>query len=50
VVAQLAGFEAPAGAWESEILSARLADYEPDWLDERCFAGHVPWMRLRATG
>ena len=47
VVAQLEGFEAPAGAWESEILAAQLADYEPDWLDERCLAGHVAWMRLR---
>ena len=47
VVAQLEGFEAPAGAWESEILAAQLADYEPDWLDERCLAGHIAWMRLR---
>ena len=28
VVAQLEGFEAPAGAWESEILPARVAGYE----------------------
>ena len=27
---------APAGAWESEILPARIADYEPAWLDDRC--------------
>jgi ATP-dependent helicase Lhr and Lhr-like helicase len=47
VVAQLEGFEAPAAAWESEILAARLADYEPGWLDERCLAGHIAWMRLR---
>ncbi|MEA2990921.1 MAG: ATP-dependent helicase Lhr and Lhr-like helicase, partial [Alphaproteobacteria bacterium] len=47
VVAQLEGFEAPAGAWESENLAARHADYEPDWLDERCLAGHIAWMRLR---
>ena len=47
VVAQLEGFEAPAGAWESEILAARLADYEPGWLDERCLAGQIAWMRLR---
>ena len=31
VLAQLEGFEAPAAAWESEILPARLADYDPDW-------------------
>ena len=47
VVAQLEGFEAPAAAWESEILPVRLADYEPDWLDERCLAGQIAWMRLR---
>jgi ATP-dependent helicase Lhr and Lhr-like helicase len=47
VVAQLEGFEAPAGAWESEILPARLAEYEPFWLDDRCLAGHVAWARLR---
>ena len=47
VVAQLEGFEAPAAAWESEILPARLAGYEPGWLDERCLAGQIAWMRLR---
>jgi ATP-dependent Lhr-like helicase len=47
VAAQLEGFEAPASAWESEILPARLAGYEPRWLDDRCLAGQVTWMRLR---
>jgi ATP-dependent Lhr-like helicase len=47
VVAQLEGFEAPAAAWESEILPARLADYAPRWLDDRCLAGQVAWLRLR---
>src|SRR5947207_2551028 len=46
VVGQLEGFEAPAGAWETEILPARLAGYEPTWLDDRCLAGHVAWTRL----
>jgi ATP-dependent Lhr-like helicase len=46
VVGQLEGFEAPAGAWETEILPARLAGYEPAWLDDRCLAGHVAWTRL----
>jgi ATP-dependent Lhr-like helicase len=46
-VAQLEGFEAPAGAWESEILPSRLAGYEPAWLDEQCRTGHVAWARLR---
>jgi ATP-dependent helicase Lhr and Lhr-like helicase len=46
-VAQLEGFEAPAGAWETEILPARVADYEPAWLDDECLAGRVAWARLR---
>jgi ATP-dependent Lhr-like helicase len=47
IVAQLEGYEAPAGAWETEILPARIAGYEPAWLDDRCVAGHVAWRRLR---
>jgi ATP-dependent Lhr-like helicase len=47
VVAQLEGFEAPAGAWETEILPARLAEYEPSWLDDQCLAGRIAWARLR---
>ena len=47
VVAQLEGFEAPAGAWETEILPARLADYDPAWLDEQCLAGRIAWTRLK---
>lgn len=47
IVDQLEGFEAAAGAWETEILPARIAGYEPAWLDERCMAGRVMWARLR---
>ena len=47
VVGQLEGFEAPAGAWESEILPARLAGYKPAWLDDRCLAGRIAWSRLK---
>jgi ATP-dependent Lhr-like helicase len=46
VLAQLEGFEAPAGAWESDILPARVAAYEPEWLDEHCRAGRIVWMRV----
>src|SRR5260221_2111663 len=46
IVEQLEGFEAAAGSWETEILPARLGDYEPAWLDARCLAGHVTWARL----
>jgi ATP-dependent Lhr-like helicase len=47
VVGQLEGVEAPAGAWETEILPARLKGYDPAWLDERCLAGRITWARLR---
>ena len=46
VVNQLAGFEAPASAWEDTILPARLSDYEPSLLDDACLAGRVAWARL----
>jgi ATP-dependent helicase Lhr and Lhr-like helicase len=45
-VALLEGFEAPAGAWETEILPARIAAYEPAWLDDQCLAGRIAWARL----
>jgi ATP-dependent Lhr-like helicase len=44
---QLEGFEAAAGAWETEILPARLDGYEPSWLDDQCLAGRIVWARLR---
>src|SRR5271170_3224345 len=50
VLAQLEGFEAPAGAWETEIIPSRVAEYEPQWLDEHCRAGRFIWTRLAARG
>jgi ATP-dependent helicase Lhr and Lhr-like helicase len=47
VLGQLEGFEAPAGAWETEILPARVAEYDPAWLDDHCLAGRIAWTRLR---
>ena len=47
IVAQLEGFEAPAIAWETEILPLRLAGYEAAWLDDLCLAGRATWARLR---
>jgi ATP-dependent Lhr-like helicase len=47
VLAQLEGFEAPAAAWESDVLPARLDGYEIGWLDALCQSGRVVWMRLR---
>ncbi|HKX26397.1 MAG TPA: DEAD/DEAH box helicase [Blastocatellia bacterium] len=46
VVDQLEGFEAAAGAWEGEILPARLEDYDPAWLDALCLSGRVVWARM----
>ncbi len=46
VIAQLQGFEAPAAAWEAEILPARLEDYDFTWLDDLCLSGRAVWTRL----
>jgi ATP-dependent Lhr-like helicase len=46
LIDQLEGFPAPAAAWESEILPARLADYDPVWLDALCLAGRLAWGRM----
>jgi ATP-dependent Lhr-like helicase len=46
VLAQLEGFEAAAAAWEGEILPARVAKYEPAWLDGLCLAGRYVWGRV----
>ncbi|TMH76011.1 MAG: DEAD/DEAH box helicase [Betaproteobacteria bacterium] len=46
IVAQLEGFEAPAAAWETEILPARVNEYDPVWLDELSRAGRVVWTRI----
>jgi ATP-dependent Lhr-like helicase len=46
VVGQLQGFHAAAGAWEREILPARVAGYEPGLLDALCLSGEVAWGRL----
>ena len=45
-IEQLQGIELPAGDWESSVLPARVADYDPVWLDELCLAGEVAWVRL----
>jgi ATP-dependent Lhr-like helicase len=42
----LEGFEAAAGAWETEILPARIEEYEHSWLDDQCLGGHIVWARL----
>jgi len=49
VLAQLEGYEAPAAAWEGELLPARVRDYSIGWLDDLCTAGRTLWTRLRAS-
>jgi ATP-dependent helicase Lhr and Lhr-like helicase len=48
IIGQLQGFESAAGAWEREILPARLTGYDPAWLDALCLSGETTWGRLTA--
>jgi ATP-dependent Lhr-like helicase len=43
---QMEGFEAPAVEWERTLLPARVANYDPRWLDNLCLAGVVGWGRI----
>jgi ATP-dependent Lhr-like helicase len=47
VLQQLEGLEAPAAAWEADILPARIADYDYNWLDMSCLSGKTSWGRFR---
>jgi ATP-dependent Lhr-like helicase len=47
IVAQLEGFELPAGVWENKVLAARMQDYDPQWLDHLFLSGELVWGRLR---
>jgi ATP-dependent Lhr-like helicase len=44
----LDGYEVAAAAWESEVLPARIAQYDPLWLDGLCLSGETSWGRLTA--
>src|SRR5439155_10020648 len=45
----LDGFEPPAGGWETDVLPARMREYDPLWLDGLCLSGEVAWGRLSQT-
>jgi ATP-dependent Lhr-like helicase len=45
-IEQLEGFEAPAVEWERTLLPARVANYDPQWLDNLCLAGVIGWGRI----
>ena len=49
-LARLEGVEAPAASWESEVLPARMLDFDPAWLDHLCLAGRAAWLRLPPEG
>jgi ATP-dependent Lhr-like helicase len=42
---QLEGCLIPAGAWEEDILPARVKDYLPSMLDRLCATGRIAWCR-----
>lgn len=46
IVKQLQGYEISAAAWEAEVLTRRVARYEPEFLDQLCLSGEVMWARL----
>ncbi|WP_179284090.1 DEAD/DEAH box helicase [Bordetella genomosp. 10] len=46
VLDQLEGYEAAAGAWERDLLPARVAGYQPAWLDDLVRAGRLAWLRM----
>lgn len=48
-IKKLEGFEAPAVSWEGEILTARIADYDRQWLDMLCGSGKITWGRFRTA-
>nr|WP_154928990.1 ATP-dependent helicase [Pantoea agglomerans] len=50
VIEQLAGVPLPASLWESQILRARVADYQPAMLDELLSRGEVIWCGHKALG
>ena len=47
---QLEGYSAPVGAWESDLLPARVKGYDPSWLDRACRSGRTAWARLGGSG
>jgi ATP-dependent Lhr-like helicase len=50
VLGQLAGFEAPAAAWEASLLPRRIRGYRREWLDQATLSGEFAWGRLWGSG
>ena len=49
IIEQLQGFEGAAGAWEGELFSSRMREYQPSWLDQLCLGGEVVWGRMATS-
>ncbi|MDO6405665.1 ATP-dependent helicase [Pantoea phytobeneficialis] len=49
VIEQLAGIALPAALWETQILPARVRDYQPAMLDELLSSGEVVWHGQRTA-
>ncbi len=50
VIDQLQGYEVAAGAWEENVLPARVEHYQQQWLEELCLSGTVTWGRFSLRG
>ncbi len=45
-IEQLEGYSAPAGAWEKDIITARIAEFTTGMLDTLCSTGKCSWLRI----
>lgn len=43
---QLQGLDLPAACWETDVLPARVSQYDPAWLDDLTLSGEIVWGRL----
>ena len=46
IIKQLQGYEVSAAGWERDVLSRRVAEYDPELLDQLCLSGDVMWGRV----
>ncbi|MGI9597242.1 MAG: Lhr family helicase, partial [Acidimicrobiales bacterium] len=46
VLEQLQGWGAAVASWESDLLSSRIDEYEPQWMDRLGHNGEIQWLRL----
>jgi len=49
-IEQVDGFELAAGAWEQDVLPARVKDYAPEFIDRLCLSGRMAWGRITPAG